>query len=71
MSFVLAKAIGSEDITLQMGDWCVIMHDEGVILGVLEIGPRVPRRMCVQSPHQNNAQRGRDYHDRFSLAGAS
>lgn len=40
MRFVLAKAIGSEDITLQVGDRRVIMPDEGVVLGVLEIGPR-------------------------------
>ena len=31
---------GREGIRLRVGDWRVIMPDEGVVLGVLEIGPR-------------------------------
>ena len=31
---------GREGIRLRVGDWRVIMSDEGVVLAVLEIGPR-------------------------------
>ena len=31
---------GREGIRLRVGDWRVIMNDEGVVLAVLEIGPR-------------------------------
>ena len=31
---------GRVGIRLRVGDWRVIMNDEGVILAVLEIGPR-------------------------------
>ena len=31
---------GREGISLRVGDWRVIMNDDGVVLAVLEIGPR-------------------------------
>ena len=31
---------GREGIRLRVGDWRVIMNDDGVVLAVLEIGPR-------------------------------
>ena len=31
---------GREGIRLRVGDWRVIMNDEGMVLAVLEIGPR-------------------------------
>ena len=31
---------GREGIRLRVGDWRVIMDDQGNVLGVLEIGPR-------------------------------
>lgn len=31
---------GREGIHLRVGDWRVIMNDHGVVLAVLEIGPR-------------------------------
>ncbi len=31
---------GREGIRLRVGDWRVIMNDEGVVLAVLDIGPR-------------------------------
>ena len=31
---------GQEGIRLRVGDWRVIMNDDGVVLAVLEIGPR-------------------------------
>ena len=31
---------GREGIRLRVGDWRVIMSDDGVVLAVLEIGPR-------------------------------
>jgi mRNA interferase RelE/StbE len=31
---------GREGIRLRVGDWRVVMNDEGVVLAVLEIGPR-------------------------------
>ena len=31
---------GREGIRLRIGDWRVIMSDDGVVLAVLEIGPR-------------------------------
>ena len=31
---------GREGVRLRVGDWRVIMNDEGVVLAVLEIGPR-------------------------------
>ena len=31
---------GRECIRLRVGDWRVIMNDDGVVLAVLEIGPR-------------------------------
>jgi mRNA interferase RelE/StbE len=36
-----AKALtGRDGIRLRVGDWRVIMDDDGVVLAVLEIGPR-------------------------------
>ncbi len=32
--------VGSSHIRLRVGDWRVIMNDQGVVLLVLEIGPR-------------------------------
>lgn len=32
--------VGSEFIRLRVGDWRVIMDDQGNVLAVLEIGPR-------------------------------
>lgn len=32
--------VGSPYLRLRVGDWRVIMNDEGVVLLVLEIGPR-------------------------------
>jgi mRNA interferase RelE/StbE len=32
--------VGSAHIRLRVGDWRVIMNDQGVVLLVLEIGPR-------------------------------
>ena len=31
---------GREGIRLRVGDWRVIMNDDGVVLAVLDIGPR-------------------------------
>jgi mRNA interferase RelE/StbE len=31
---------GREGLRLRVGDWRVIMNDDGVVLAVLEIGPR-------------------------------
>lgn len=31
---------GREGIRLRVGDWRIIMNDDGVVLAVLEIGPR-------------------------------
>lgn len=31
---------GREGVRLRVGDWPVIMNDEGVVLAVLNIGPR-------------------------------
>ena len=31
---------GREGIRLRVGDWRVIMNDDGIVLAVLEIGPR-------------------------------
>ena len=31
---------GRDGIRLRVGDWCVIMDDQGNVLAVLEIGPR-------------------------------
>jgi len=31
---------GRKGIRLRVGDWRVIMNDDGVVLAVLEIGPR-------------------------------
>lgn len=31
---------GREGIRLRLGDWRVIMNDDGVVLAVLDIGPR-------------------------------
>lgn len=31
---------GRDGIRLRVGDWRVIMNDEGVVLAVLDIGPR-------------------------------
>ena len=31
---------GREGIRLRVGDWRVIMNDDGAVLAVLEIGPR-------------------------------
>lgn len=31
---------GREGIRLRVGDWRVIMNDDGVVLSVIEIGPR-------------------------------
>ena len=31
---------GREGVRLRVGDWRVIMNDEGVVLAVLDIGPR-------------------------------
>ena len=31
---------GREGLCLRVGDWRVIMNDDGVVLAVLEIGPR-------------------------------
>jgi mRNA interferase RelE/StbE len=31
---------GREGIRLRVGDWRVVMNDDGVVLAVLEIGPR-------------------------------
>ena len=35
---------GREGIRLRVGDWRIIMNDDGVVLAVLEIGPR--GRVC-------------------------
>lgn len=36
----VAALKGREGIRLRVGDWRVIMNDDGVVLAVLEIGPR-------------------------------
>lgn len=36
----VAALKGREGIRLRVGDWRVIMNDDGVVLAVLDIGPR-------------------------------
>lgn len=34
------RLVGSSHIRLRVGDWRIIMNDQGVVLLVLDIGPR-------------------------------
>lgn len=34
------KLVGSDRLRLRVGDWRVIMTDDGLILDILDIGPR-------------------------------